>query len=64
MRQIVTKDQIRDWTTKAGLTVSAAAELCDVPLRTMEHWRRFDCRYYGRLLEPLRLAAENAEKPT
>lgn len=60
---MISKEQIREWTTVAGLTVERAAELCEVPVRTMEYWRRFHCVDPKRA-EPLRLAAENAQGRT
>lgn len=57
---MIGKDQIREWTTAASLTVERAAELCEVPVRTMEYWRRYHCVDPKRA-EPLRLAAEKAK---
>lgn len=56
---MISKEQIREWTTAAGLSVARAAELCDVPVRTMEYWRRYRCAD-ARKAEPLRLAAANS----
>lgn len=58
---MISKEQIREWTAAAGLTVERAAELCDVPLRTMEYWRRHRC-VDPRRAEPLRLAALRAKE--
>jgi len=57
---VIPKETIREWTTAAGLSVERAAELCDVPVRTMEYWRWRHCRWDHKA-EPLRLAAAKAE---
>lgn len=56
---MISKEQIREWTATAGLTVAEAAELCDVPLRTMEYWRAYRCADPAKA-EPLRRAVEKA----
>jgi hypothetical protein len=56
---MIPKETIREWTKTAGLTVERAAEVCGVPVRTMEYWRRHRCVDDAKA-EPLRLAAGKA----